>query len=138
MIEFIPFNEELNRFRLVVRNANSPKLKVTWGGRSRTFTATQLEKGINLAAEFLENPFSAPFQKVENIIKEQQAFEGKAKELFGALEEFQKVTPNDLASIQRLEQAAMDKDRELRDRSRAAVVPINHRISLEATTEEKK
>src|SRR3712207_7925007 len=31
IIEFFPFNEELNRFKLVARNISGDKAKVTWG-----------------------------------------------------------------------------------------------------------
>src|SRR6185295_2891091 len=62
IIEFIPFNEELNRFRLVVKGAAAGKYKVTWGSESKEFSADELAKGINLAAEFLDNPFSGPFK----------------------------------------------------------------------------
>ena len=129
MVEFIPFNEDLNRFRLVVTNAGAASLKVSWGDHSRVYSAKELEKGINLAADFLENPFSKSFQKVESVIKEQQGFELKAKELFGALDEFQKIAPND--RLQDLQQAIVTKDQELRAASRSAVVPVKHQIRIE-------
>ena len=34
-----------------------------------------LEQGINLAAEFLDNPFSAPFQKLSDAVAQKEAFE---------------------------------------------------------------
>ena len=72
VLQFVPFNAELNRLTLVVRGASDEKLRVTWGGTSKEFPAAVLAKGINLAAEFLDNPFSEAFRKVEEKIAEQQ------------------------------------------------------------------
>jgi len=71
IIEFLPFNQDLNRYMLVVKGATG-KVKVTWGKESKEFSADDAGKGINLAAEFLENPFSEPFQQVEAAIRKQQ------------------------------------------------------------------
>ena len=75
VLEFLPFNEELNRLLLVVKNSAAPNMTVTWGAASKTFTAAQLGKGINLAAEFPDNPFSQPFAEEEKAIRQQQEFE---------------------------------------------------------------
>src|SRR5690606_38281597 len=77
VIEFLPFNENLNRFVLVIKNlpANAKNVKVTWGKESREFTREQASKGINLAAEFLSNPFSEPFAKVHEAVLRQQRYE---------------------------------------------------------------
>src|SRR5258706_1881290 len=71
IIEFLPFNQDLNRYMLVVKGGTG-KVKVTWGKESKEFAAADLEKGINLAATFLDNPFSEPFKKVEDAIRAQQ------------------------------------------------------------------
>ncbi|HEV2454706.1 MAG TPA: SGNH/GDSL hydrolase family protein, partial [Verrucomicrobiae bacterium] len=71
----VPFNEHLNRFLLIVKNAASPVYQVSWGDVSKTFTSSQLAAGVNLAAEFPENPFSAAFAKVDAAIANKQAFE---------------------------------------------------------------
>jgi hypothetical protein len=75
VLEFLPFNEELNRLQLVIRNGAAAQFRVTWGSQTKAFTAAQLERGINLAAEFQDNPFSAPFAKVDNVVRTQQNFE---------------------------------------------------------------
>lgn len=72
---FVPFNPELNRYTLTVKNAQAAKLKVTWGAESRTFAKGELEKGINLAAEFQNHPLLAPFLKVDAAIANQQLFQ---------------------------------------------------------------
>ncbi len=65
MTEFIPFNNDLNRFKLVLRNLSGKGVKIIWGKNSKTFSAEEAAKGINLAAEFPENPFSQPFADAE-------------------------------------------------------------------------
>ena len=75
VIEFLPFNEKLNRLTLTAKGGAAARYKVTWGEVAKEFTADQLAAGINLAAEFLDNPFSQPFQQVENKIAQQQAQE---------------------------------------------------------------
>jgi hypothetical protein len=71
VIEFLPFNQDLNRYMLVVKGATG-KVKVTWGKLSKEFSADDAAKGINLAAQFLDNPFSEPFKRVEEAIQAQQ------------------------------------------------------------------
>ena len=71
----VPFNERLNRLMLVVKDASAPIYRVSWGDQSKTFSAGQLAAGINLAAEFPENPFSAAFAKVDSAVADKQAFE---------------------------------------------------------------
>lgn len=79
----VPFNQRLNRLMLIVKHADAPNYKVTWGDSSQTFTGDQLKHGINLAAEFPSNPFSSAFAKVDAAVAAQQAFETKEmKELF--------------------------------------------------------
>jgi hypothetical protein len=79
----VPFNQRLNRLMLFVKNATAPGYRVSWGDQSATFTAEQLAAGINLAAEFPENPFSTAFAKVDSAIADKQAFETKEiKEMF--------------------------------------------------------
>ncbi len=56
MAEFVPFNNDLNRFNLVVKNPTGKSVKVTWGQSTKTFPAEQAASGINLAAEFRRIP----------------------------------------------------------------------------------
>ena len=79
----VPFNEELNRLTLVVRNATAPRYRVTWGEASRIYTAAELAKGVNLAADFATNPFSEAFNRVDDAVGKKQAYETRQiKELF--------------------------------------------------------
>jgi hypothetical protein len=74
ILPFVPFNDDLNRFKLVVTGAQG-NVKITWGEKSKEFPADQLAKGINLAAEFLDNPFVEPFMRIHQAVQAQQAFE---------------------------------------------------------------
>jgi len=73
----IPFNQELNRLTLVVKNGKAKNYRVTWGTESRRLTSEQLAKGVNLADEFPSNPFGEAFAKVDSAVAVKQAFETK-------------------------------------------------------------
>jgi hypothetical protein len=73
----VPFNKELNRLQLVVKNGKAPRYKITWGPTSRSYTSAQLSKGVNLAEDFADNPFSAAFAKVDAAVAAKQAYETK-------------------------------------------------------------
>jgi lysophospholipase L1-like esterase len=75
MLPYVPFNADLNRLTLVVKNLDSGKAKVTFGAASKSFSKEDLEKGINLAAEFIDNPFSEQFKKLDGLIFTKQNFE---------------------------------------------------------------
>jgi len=73
----VPFDAELNRFTLKVADPKAASYKVTWGTSSKIFTADQLNAGINLAAEFHDNPLVAPFKLIQDAIAAKQAYETK-------------------------------------------------------------
>lgn len=78
-----PFNSELNRLTLIVKNASASGYKITWGGDSKIYTAEQLAKGVNLAEDFAVNPFSEPFAKVQAAVQAKENFEThQIKEIF--------------------------------------------------------
>jgi hypothetical protein len=79
----IPFNQELNRFLLIGKGGKASNYKVTWGTDSKTYTAAALAKGVNLADDFVENPFSKAFEKVDKAVAAKQDYETKQiKEIF--------------------------------------------------------
>jgi lysophospholipase L1-like esterase len=132
VIEFMPFNEDLNRYVLVVTNPGAEKLKVTWGATTREYDAATLAKGVNLAAEFLTNPFSEPFKKVEEAVRAQQNYETPLiKELLHRWPEFAKLVPDQKPAFDQIAQAAIDKAKALNDAAAAAVVPVKHTIKIE-------
>ncbi len=73
----VPFDADLNRFILKVTKPKAANYKVTWGSSAKNFTAVQLRDGINLAAEFQDNPLVAPFAKIQAAVTAKQAFETK-------------------------------------------------------------
>jgi hypothetical protein len=83
----VPFNQELNRLMLVVKGADASRYKVTWGTQSRSYSAGELRRGVNLAADFEVNPFSEAFARVDKAVAEKQAYETRQiKELFHSKE----------------------------------------------------
>ncbi|HUT32879.1 MAG TPA: SGNH/GDSL hydrolase family protein [Planctomycetota bacterium] len=132
IIEFVPFNQDLNRLTLVVKGAKGDKVKVTWGKSSREFAAADLAKGINLAAELLDNPFCEPFQKVEQAVRAQQNFETPMiKDLINKLPHMERMVPEEKEAFERIRAALAKKDRALFDAAAAAVVPVKHTIKIE-------
>ena len=120
----IPFNQELNRLTLKANNVKAGRsYKVTWGGESKTFTADQLARGINLAAEFPCNPFCDAFAKVDAAVAAKQAYETKQiKQAFR--------TPEAKTDMEAIE-ARTEKEREpLVAAIRAAFVPVTHTIKI--------
>jgi lysophospholipase L1-like esterase len=78
----VPFFEELSRFRLVLNHARGD-YQVIWGTTTNTYTSAQLATGINLAADFVENPFCDAFKKVDEAVAAKQAYETKQiKQIF--------------------------------------------------------
>ncbi len=132
ILEFFPFNDDLNRFKLIVTGGKGEKLKVTWGAQSKEFPAADLAKGINLAAEFLDNPFADAFKKVDTAVRQQQNFETPlVKTTMHGLLELEKQAPEEKDAIRRIGAALAKKDKPLRDASAAAVQPVRHTIQVE-------
>jgi lysophospholipase L1-like esterase len=75
ILPFLPFNQDLNRLTLKVKNLPGDKAKVTWGKETKEFTKEQLQAGINLAAEFSKTPFDEAFQTLLQAIAVKQNFE---------------------------------------------------------------
>lgn len=72
---WVPFFRDLDRFTLTVKNGKASRYKVAWGRDDHTYTSAELAKGINLAEEFPENPFSEAFGAVDKAVGEKQAYE---------------------------------------------------------------
>jgi len=133
MTEFVPFNQELNRFMFVLKNGPAGTVKVTWGDQTKEFASADLAKGINLAAEFPVNPFSKPFATVETAIRSQQDFETPAiKSMLHVLPEWKRALPESAEMYQTLTGQILQKAQALREASAKAVVPVKHTISVAA------
>jgi lysophospholipase L1-like esterase len=134
ILPYLPFNKDLNRFKLVVKNIIEPEVKVTWGKETKTFKKEELEAGINLAAEFLNNPFSEPFAKLERVVAEKQQREtrtikGTITQFRGILNDF----PEDKEVIDAtnvLRSKLFERNAQDAAKARAAVVPVQHTIQI--------
>jgi len=135
VIEFLPFNEELNRFILVAKNIGANvKCKVTWGDANRQYTGGELAKGINLAADFLDNPFSEPFSRCEEVIAKQQAFETTlTKSLLHRIPDYLRYVPDTKKDFDHIIEKLCQKDKKMAASSSASVVPVRHTIKIEIT-----
>lgn len=123
-----PFNQDLNRLTLKVTGASREKLKVTWGEESKTFAAKDLEAGINLAAEFVKNPFMGPFKKSEAAIRAQQDFETPMiKTLY---HKPAAASQPEQAQSERAEARA--KQQQLAAAAAQSIAPVKHTIKIEA------
>lgn len=121
----VPFNEDLNRLTLIVKNPKAQNYKVTWGASSKSYRSQALAKGVNLAADFATNPFSDAFNKVDAAVAAKQAYETRQiKELFHGPEG----------------RADLDETADVTEKARAplaaaiknAFVPVTHSITLTA------
>lgn len=123
----VPFNAKLNRMILVATGGTAAKYKVTWGGRSKIYTADQLAAGVNLAEDFDVNPFNDAFKKVDAAVLAKQAFETTQvkKEFHG------KNAAADMPNIVKKTEAERSA---LVAAIRAAFVPVKHTIQIEPQT----
>jgi hypothetical protein len=131
IIEFMPFNDDLNRFTLVVEHAPADKCRVTWGAASKEFTRDQLAAGVNLSAEVIENPFCEPFRKVEAPVRKQQNYETPlVKSLLTKVPEFQQLVPQEAAALEQVAAGGMRRDQELFAAAAATVTPVRHKLTI--------
>ncbi|MEO8268134.1 MAG: SGNH/GDSL hydrolase family protein [Aureliella sp.] len=119
----VPFAEDLNRFVLKIAHPQRAKYKIIWGDESHEFDAEQLATGVNLAAEFENNPFCAAFDAVDKAVAAKQAFETKqVKEIFHGPEGEKDFS----AAV-----ASTEAKREpLADAIHQAFVPVEHTIEI--------
>ncbi|EEF61039.1 SGNH/GDSL hydrolase family protein [Pedosphaera parvula] len=123
--KLIPFNQELNRMMLVVKHAKAKSYLVTWGAETRCFSGDQLEKGINLAAEFARNPFLENFKKVDEAVAAKQGYETKQiKQTFRSTE-----ARKDMEAV--VTQTEKERD-PLVAAIKEAFVPVTHTIKIVA------
>jgi len=131
-MSLVPFNEDLNRLTLVVKNATAQYYTVTWGGDQKVFTVYQLTHGLNLAAEFPHNPFTDAFAKVDAAVAAKQAFEtDEIKNQFEAQHEH--LTRAEIAErTEKAVAAAEVTHAQLAAAVAAAFVPVTYTLKIEA------
>ncbi|MDA7627616.1 SGNH/GDSL hydrolase family protein [Verrucomicrobia bacterium] len=82
-MEWVPFMEELNRLTLKIKNPSAARYRVYWGAFEKIYSSESLSQGVNLAADFPENPFSESFRKVDQAVATKQAYETRQiKQIF--------------------------------------------------------
>jgi len=121
----VPFNEELNRFVLKANGGNAEKYKVTWGSTSRTYSAAELAEGVNVAADFVVNPFTDAFKKVDEAVAAKQGYETRQVKMMFHGPEMQQQPDAVVALTESIRQpmAAAIAD---------SFVPVEHTIRIEA------
>lgn len=130
MVEFIPFNQDLNRLVLKVSNPTATKLQVAWGSASRTYEASELVKGINLAADFPDNPFSEPFAKAEARLRKKQEFENTAIQMLEAIRDWREILPEHEDAYVAMEQNLQQRCLTAMKESGEVAVPVEHTIRI--------
>lgn len=111
-----------------------PKTGVPWGEARKESTREQLEQGINLAAEFPQGPFNAPFEAVRNAVDQKQQFETPmiddqiAKDRI--LTEMFPGDPEVAQATQTLKRRLQEKDDELYRAAKATVTPVRHTVPV--------
>ena len=74
-LALVPFDDELNRFDFRIASPKSPSYTITWGGQARTYSAKELETGINLAKDFDNNPLVPAFKNIWDAVSKKQEYE---------------------------------------------------------------
>ncbi|MGA2244142.1 MAG: SGNH/GDSL hydrolase family protein [Verrucomicrobiota bacterium] len=123
----IPFFQELSRFNLIVKNGGALQYNIVWGGTTNMYTSEQLAAGVNLAADFVDNPFCETFRRVDEAVAVKQAYETRQiKEVFHS-----KKAEADM------EQAVAATEAERAPLAQAiadAMTPVTHSILIQAVT----
>ena len=131
VLKFVPFNQELNRYILIVNGLKTPKAKITWG-ETHEYTADQLSKGVNLAADFMVNPFRDQFFHVHQAVQFQQQQEMMLMQgsMSGA-KIYKNTFPAASAAIDQWINSGMALRSALYKSCAAFAAPIEHTIKIE-------
>ena len=134
IVPFLPFNEDLNRLVLKVKGVTAAKAKVTWGNETKEFSKEQLEKGINLAAEFSQTPFDGAFAKLNGAVGNKQNFETyMIKSIITNFRSFPAELKSDaetVAALQTLVKRLHARQQQLDSEARATLVPVKHTVTV--------
>lgn len=135
VLEFLPFQNDLNRFKLVVNGLPGAKAKVKWGDDSKEFSREELANGINLAAEFLKHPLCDAFKRVQEKVVEKQKFERvmikqAITHIPSVLAQFE--DDKEIVGItDKMRDKMVSREIELQKEVRALVVGVKHVIEIE-------
>jgi lysophospholipase L1-like esterase len=130
-LSLIPFNQDLNRFTLVVKAGTAKKYHVAYGAETKDFDAAQLAAGINLSNEFSKTPFDAAWVKVDSLIRAQQEFETLlTKQWLHNQTSWASQFPTAGDAFKQLASNGEASDNDFRSAVSAAVVPLKYTISV--------
>jgi lysophospholipase L1-like esterase len=124
----VPFDSSLNRLTLRITGTKAPACRIWWMNDKRmpeerhVFTASRLEAGINLAAEFRLNPFTPDFRRVEGLVYRKQLAESRL-----TWREWDPAPGLGLADGDQCEA----RRRELLGSIRSSVAPVSHTLRIE-------
>jgi len=129
-----PFNDDLNRYLLVVKGLAAQRAKVTWGNQSREFAAADLARGVNLAAAFAAHtPFDNQFRKVQDAIWVRQLQQYYwIRDFFHYKSDYQQMAPDAAASVDKISTAIVEDNRAAGNALAALVVPVRHTLKIES------
>jgi lysophospholipase L1-like esterase len=139
IVPYVPFNADLNRLMLVVTDLPTAKAQVSWGGEPKEFTREQLAAGINLAHEFLDNPFSEAFGKLDAAVAEKQKYETQMiKDFITRHRTLREWFPNDAAlnsALDAVRDKLLARETELQAKVRGLVQPVKHTVVVKPVGE---
>jgi len=131
ILPFLPFNQELNRYMLVVKNLTSAKATITWGTETKEFTREQLSAGVNLAAELLTNPFTAPFMAVDKKVRAKQDYESLfIKGYINGERPIEQAMPEEADALKSVTASFGVTHQKLFDDLASSVKPVVHTIKI--------
>lgn len=133
ILKYLPFNQELNRYTLIVHGLTTAQAKVTWGTRSVVLNAGELLKGVNLADLFVpNNPFSAAFDKVDRAVCQKQAVETTLTwEYLADIGRLKQAIPAQSALLDDIATGGYEEVARLNKAAAATIVPVRHTIKIE-------
>jgi lysophospholipase L1-like esterase len=134
VLPFIDFQEKFNNFELKVNNIPTKTVSVRWGTKTKTFTKKELATGINLADEFIENPFQSAFLNISNLIYHKQRFETSfVKRSFSGLRAIQGDFTDDkqtMSFIEQIKKKYINKHAQITTDLKRKIKAIDHEIVI--------
>jgi hypothetical protein len=132
ILPFVPFNQDLNRYVLVVKGVKT-KAKITWGGEMHEYSGDDLAKGVNLMEQFMNNPFAGQFFKVNQAVQMQQEFEGMVMQVCNHdLNNYKGAFPGAVDQLLQWQSSMMATRAALYKQVQALVTPVDHAIKIES------
>jgi lysophospholipase L1-like esterase len=132
IIDFVPFNQDLNRYMLIVKGLKTAKAKVTWGGESKEYSAEDLAKGVNLAADIMNNPFREQFFRVHQaVVMQENQEQGLVQGFMHDAKNYKNTVPTASAAVDGWITSGMALHDALYQGAQALVIPVEHTIKIE-------